>query len=59
MGLVDGGIVELTFLELPACDVALGHSGRQSRHGEVLGSTVGRRDTESYNNMAALDGHRK
>jgi hypothetical protein len=48
----------LTFLELPACDVALGHGGRQGRHGEVLRSTVGRGDTESYI-AYGLDGHRE
>jgi hypothetical protein len=59
MGVVGGEIVGLlTFLELPACDVALGHGRRQGGHGEVLGSTVGRCDTESCNGYA-LDGYRK
>lgn len=59
MGFVGGGLVGLlTFLELPACDVALGHGRRQGRHGEVLSSTVGRGDTESCN-WYALDGYRE
>jgi hypothetical protein len=48
----------LTFLELPACDVALGHGGRQGGHGEVLRSTVGRGDTESCI-AYGLDEHRE
>lgn len=40
------GLLVLTFLELPAGDVALGHGGRHGRHGEVLGSTAGDAGTE-------------
>lgn len=59
MGIVGGGPHWLlTFLELPACDVTLGHGGRQGGHGEVLRSTVGRGDTKSCIGYA-LDRHRE